>query len=364
MAPVQTLIEHWDGSTWTLVTSPDTSPSETNELAAVSCTSSTDCWAVGIGYLASNGAGQGLIEQWNGTAWSIVPTADVSDDFEYGLEGVTCVSSTECSAVGSTGPTANGTQSVAEQWSGTAWSIVSTPNVPSASVTALFATACATPADCWAVGWSSTNSGEPQNVAERSIPTVSVVLPSNDATLSGSTGLDAAAYDSAPVTKVVYELTGGTLSNQVIATPTPTPTPTYYGWLAEWNTTTVANGTYSVVAVATDADNNTDTSTPITVTVDNPPTTSVLIPSNGATPSGSTTLDASASNATSVEFRLFGGSYGYNAPVLCTATLTYYGWVCSWSTTTVPNGSYELLSEAFSAGGSAFSSGVSITVNN
>jgi hypothetical protein len=43
-------------------------------------------------------------------------------------------------------------------------------------------------------------------------------------------------------------------------------------------------------------------------------TTSVLIPSNGATLSGSTILDASASNATSVEFRLFGGIYGYAAP--------------------------------------------------
>jgi hypothetical protein len=60
------------------------------------------------------------------------------------------------------------------------------------------------------------------------------------------------------------------------------------------------------------------------------PTTSVLIPSNGATLSGSTTLDASASNATSVEFRLFGGVYGLNAPVICTATPTYYGWLCSW----------------------------------
>ena len=73
-----------------------------------------------------------------------------------------------------------------------------------------------------------------------------------------------------------------------------------------------------------------------------PPTTSVLIPSNGATLSGSTLLDASATNATSVEFRLFGGSYGLNAPVLCTATPTYYGWLCSWNTTTVPNGSYFL----------------------
>ena len=94
------------------------------------------------------------------------------------------------------------------------------------------------------------------------------------------------------------------------------------------------------------------------------PTTTVGRPSNGATISGSTILDASASNATSVEFLLFGGTYGYSAPVVCTATPTYYGWLCSWNTTDVPNGSYALVSEASRAGGSAFSSGVSITVNN
>ena len=98
--------------------------------------------------------------------------------------------------------------------------------------------------------------------------------------------------------------------------------------------------------------------------INTPPTTSVLIPSNGATLSGSTYLDASASNATSVEFRLFGGSFGFNAPVLCTATQTYYGWLCGWNTTTVPNGTYTLVSLASNSVGTAASSGVSITVHN
>jgi Bacterial Ig domain len=98
--------------------------------------------------------------------------------------------------------------------------------------------------------------------------------------------------------------------------------------------------------------------------INTPPTTSVLIPSNGATLSGSTYLDASASNATSVEFRLFGGVYGYAAPVVCTATPTIYGWLCGWNTTTVPDGSYFLVSEASNSIGSAFSAGVSITVQN
>ena len=95
------------------------------------------------------------------------------------------------------------------------------------------------------------------------------------------------------------------------------------------------------------------------------PTTSVLVPATGATLSGtSASLDASASNATSVEFLLFGGTYGYSAPVVCTATLTYYGWLCSWNTTDVPNGSYALVSEASGAGGNAFSSPISVTVDN
>ena len=103
----------------------------------------------------------------------------------------------------------------------------------------------------------------------------------------------------------------------------------------------------------------------ITYTATTPPTTRVLVPSSGATLSGTTaTLDASATNATSVEFLLFGGSYGYSAHVACTATLTYYGWLCSWNTATVPNGTYALLSEASGTGGNAFSSHIGITVTN
>ncbi len=121
------------------------------------------------------------------------------------------------------------------------------------------------------------------------------------------------------------------------------------------------NGSYTLVSLAT---NSTGTGAAgVSIAVANP-TTSVLIPSNGATLSGSTYLDASASNATSVEFLLFGGTYGYNAPVLCTATSTIYGWLCGWNTTTVPNGSYTLVSLATNSTGGAGAAGISVTVNN
>ena len=94
------------------------------------------------------------------------------------------------------------------------------------------------------------------------------------------------------------------------------------------------------------------------------PTSRVLHPSSGATLSRSTYLNASASNATRVEFWLFGGSYRLTGKMIGMATSTVYGWVYSWNTTTVPNASYVLVSEAFNSVGSAFSSGVGMTVKN
>ena len=79
------------------------------------------------------------------------------------------------------------------------------------------------------------------------------------------------------------------------------------------------------------------------VTYGTPPTTGVLIPATGAKLSGFAYLDAFAStNATSVQFRL-----GVSGPVVCTTMRTLFGWLCAWNTTTVPNGSYVLFSEAF-----------------
>ena len=189
-------------------------------------------------------------------------------------------------------------------------------------------------------------------------PTAGVIIPSNGATLSGSTYLDASATNA---TSVEFLLFGG---NGYWFYVVGTATPTYYGWLYSWDSTTVPNGSYVLLSEAFGSGGSAFSSG-VSITVNNapPPATSVIIPSNGATLSGSTYLDAFATNATSVEFLLFGGN-GYWFYVVGTATPTYYGWLYSWDSTTVPNGSYVLLSEAFGSGGSAFSSGVSITVNN
>ena len=144
-----------------------------------------------------------------------------------------------------------------------------------------------------------------------------------------------------------------------------TATQTLYGWLSSWNTTTVPNASYSLLSEAFNATGSAF-SAAVSITVNNSsPSTSVLVPSNGTILSGTAaTLDASATNATSVKFWILGGSYGYSGKMIGTATQTLYGWLSSWNTTTVPNASYSLLSEAFNTTGSAFSAAVSITVNN
>jgi peptidoglycan/xylan/chitin deacetylase (PgdA/CDA1 family) len=97
-----------------------------------------------------------------------------------------------------------------------------------------------------------------------------------------------------------------------------------------------------------------------------PPTTSILVPSNGAALSGSTVLDASATDnvkVSRVEFHLTGGNF--NNAFIGAATLTQYGWIYSWDTTSVPNGPYTLNSVAYdAAGNSSRSPNVNIAVQN
>jgi hypothetical protein len=71
----QTLIEHWNGHKWSIVTSPNPG-SFSNTLNAVAAVSVSDAWAVGI-YSNNQYASQSLVEHWDGSTWSVVKSPNV-----------------------------------------------------------------------------------------------------------------------------------------------------------------------------------------------------------------------------------------------------------------------------------------------
>ena len=96
----QTLIDRWDGTSWAVVSSPNTSATQSNYLKAVTCVSgAADCWAVG--YFINGNIDQTLIERWDGTSWAIVSSPNPLNSTQYNfLQDVTCVSASNCWAVG------------------------------------------------------------------------------------------------------------------------------------------------------------------------------------------------------------------------------------------------------------------------
>ncbi|GAC1583062.1 MAG: hypothetical protein NVS3B24_21550 [Candidatus Dormibacteria bacterium] len=155
--PNHTLVERWDGSQWTLVSSPNTYSSEHSLLFGVSCPGSTDCWTVGYGYNGS--AFQTLTERWQGRGWEIVASPNLSSTDNNELQAVACPSASSCWAVGSTA-VANVYQPLLEHWDGLSWSVASSPIPPGSRGATLSAVTCAGIADCWAGGSAYDNTAQ------------------------------------------------------------------------------------------------------------------------------------------------------------------------------------------------------------
>jgi hypothetical protein len=106
---------------WSIVNSPSANTAS-QEFQNVTCTSASNCWAVGY-YNNSSGVRQTLIEQWNGFWWAIVSSPNTSATQANELEAVTCASASECWAVGDF-VNAGITQTLLEEWDGSSWSIL------------------------------------------------------------------------------------------------------------------------------------------------------------------------------------------------------------------------------------------------
>jgi len=139
------LTERWDGSRWTALTTPQPSGSTNASLSKVSCPSASTC--IATGYSLDIGAPFAL--QWDGTNWT---------QTGGGLSGtapsdLSCGSATSCIAVG-----ANDGRILIHSWSGSDWSVQSSPN-PSEQAPTLGGVSCTSATFCATVGRGTPASG-------------------------------------------------------------------------------------------------------------------------------------------------------------------------------------------------------------
>lgn len=120
----------WHGSSWKSTSVPPPGPGYAN-LASVSCPAVKSCLAVGEYHFGPyRNSGQEYAASWNGRAWKLVrlPAPPGGGNGKgSSLTGVTCVSATDCVAVGSAGAEGSTATSYSAFWNGRRWKFVRFP---------------------------------------------------------------------------------------------------------------------------------------------------------------------------------------------------------------------------------------------
>jgi len=149
------LIEHWNGATWSAVSSPNasTASNAANDLERVSADSASDAWAVGnftkFDPFSSSGP---VAHHWNGQAWS-APVALPSGVSQ--LQTVVALSPTTAWVAG----VINNSASQLLHWNGSKWSIVAGPTLPRGNTVTFTDLSASSASDIWAIGIGSNGSG-------------------------------------------------------------------------------------------------------------------------------------------------------------------------------------------------------------
>lgn len=161
-ASVQTLIEHWDGTAWCTVASPDPGgSSQANRLQGVAAVSPSSAWAAG--FYGTPTRSRTLIVHWDGTAW-VKQASPNPAGFSAGsqLSAVAATSSTDAWVVGASMHGFTSSRTLIAHWDGATWAQMPSPNpggTGSASQNVLLSVTATSSANAWATGFYSTGTG-------------------------------------------------------------------------------------------------------------------------------------------------------------------------------------------------------------
>jgi hypothetical protein len=151
------VIEQWNGTKWSLFPSPKFGKKDQANVFAMTASSANDVWAIGNLVNLDTGRVSPLFEHWNGTAWTAT-TGESNNEF---LFGASADAANDAWVVGFNG--SDNITTSAMRWDGANWKSVATPNVGEGT-NKLNAVLALAPNDAWAVGFS-TPVAPPQHAA-------------------------------------------------------------------------------------------------------------------------------------------------------------------------------------------------------
>ena len=115
-----TLTQHWDGTQWSIVPSPNPG-TYNNHLSGITAIASNDVWAVGdYNNDPAHPTHHLVTRHWDGTEWNVVPNPDPGGNYDNYLTGVDALASDDVWAVGFY--RAYSPKSLVTHWNGSAWS--------------------------------------------------------------------------------------------------------------------------------------------------------------------------------------------------------------------------------------------------
>lgn len=193
----------WNGTEWSLKAPVKPSGTTRSWLYGISCVSSSACWAVGPKEVVP-ATNETMVQRWNGSSWSLQSSPN-PEGGERNLESVSCTSQTFCMAVGLA--TNGGYKPFGLKYNGSSWTLQELA-IPAGGTQAWpFAVSCVASRGCQAVGqfWNGTSTIRPfaEDTWRAAAPTVTTTAATSvgekTATINGT------ANPNGSETKVYFE---------------------------------------------------------------------------------------------------------------------------------------------------------------
>jgi hypothetical protein len=151
MSKYRAVAEHWDGSKWTIVPTPNAFKNRTRNsvLYAVSGSASNNVWAVGWYQSGPTGSDHStLVEHWDGARWQVQPSPDgPRSGADSQLFAVAALSRTTAWAAG----TNEGPIPLIERWNGVHWKAIPRRLQPRVAHPSIYEVAVVDPRYAWAI---------------------------------------------------------------------------------------------------------------------------------------------------------------------------------------------------------------------